>query len=157
MLPELAEELRSAALFEAREFLKVPHFKIERGYGDVFIECLKKNPLVFDKLLAGWDGKEPFDKWRANGMPKGEERINKPRIPFFLWNDSDTEMKDARILYDANQNCIKVNVEDFYDYVSKNFPLFGHNSSWCGITNESVAKELIEYMEFKLGIKPDEE
>jgi hypothetical protein len=157
MLPELTEKLRSAALFEVQEFLKVPHFQVERIYGDTFIECLKNNPLVFDKLLEGWDGKEPFDKWRASGMPKGEKRIKKFCIPFFLWDDSDIEMKDARLLYDEERNCIKVNARDFYDYVSKNFPLFGHNSSWCGITNESVAKELIEYMEFKLGIAPDEE
>jgi hypothetical protein len=157
MLPELADELRSAALSEIREFLKVPHFQVERNHGDTFIECLKRNPLVFDKLLDKWDGKEPFDKWRASGMPRGEGRIKKPWIPFFLWDDSDIEMKDAKFSYEAEQNCIKVNVKDFYDWVSISYPLFGHNSSWYGITDESVAKELIEYMEFKMGIKPNEE
>jgi hypothetical protein len=157
LLPELVEDLRSAALFEAREFLKVPYFQVEQSYGDFFIGCLKRNPPVFDKLLEGWQEKDAFDKWRASGMPKGSKRINKSRIPFFLWDDSDTEIKDAEFLYDAEQNCIKINVRNFYAWVSKNFPLFGHNYSWSGITNESVAKELIEYMKFKLGIKSDEE
>jgi hypothetical protein len=157
LLPELLEDLRSVALFESREFLKVPHFQIERGSGDLFMDYLKKNPSIFDELLEGWKERTPFDKWRANGMPKGSNRIKKPNIPFFFWDDSDKEMKDAKIHYDAEQNCVKINVKDFYDRISKRFPLFGHHSSWSGITNNDVAKELIEYMKFKFGIKPNEE
>jgi hypothetical protein len=157
LLPELAEGLRSAALFEIREFLKVPRFRVEQSPYDLFTECLKRNPLVFDKLLEGWGERTPFDKWRAGGMPKGGSIINKPYIPFFLWDDSDAEMKDAGILYDAEPNCVEINVRNFYDWVLTRFPLFGHNYSWSGITDESVAKELIGYMKFKMGIKPDEE
>jgi hypothetical protein len=157
LLPELLEDLRLEALFATREFLKVPHFQIERGSGDLFMDYLKKNPLIFDELLEGWKERTPFDKWRANGMPKGSNRIKKPNIPFFFWDDSDKEMKDAKILYEAEQNCVKINVKDFYDRISKRFPLFGHHSSWSGITNNDVAKELIEYMKFKFGIKPNEE
>jgi hypothetical protein len=157
LLPELIENLRSAALFEIREFLKVPRFQIEQRSGDLFIEYLRKNPLLFDKLLEGWREKTPFDKWRANGMPTGNGRIKKPRIPFFLWDDSDIEMKDARILYEAEQNCVKIDLDDFYNWVSKNFPLFGYHFSWSGIKDDNVARELIEYTKFKLGIKSDEE
>jgi hypothetical protein len=156
LFPELLEELRSVALFEVREFLKVPRFQVERISGDLFIEHLRENPLVFDKLLEGWYGRVPFDKWRTSGMPKGESCINKPRIPFFLWDDSDTEMKDARLAYEVERNCVKVNIRDFYAHVSTKHPLFGHNFLWGGISNNDVAKELIEYTKFKLGIEPNE-
>jgi hypothetical protein len=157
LLPELTSNLRSAALFEVQKFLKIPHFQVERNSGDLFIGYLKKNPLVFDKLLEGWHEKEVFDKWRANGMPNGERYINKPRIPFFLWDDSDIEMREARALYNAEQNCVKVNIKNFYSWVSLKYPLFGYNFSWGGINDKDVAKELIEYMKFKLAIKPNEE
>jgi hypothetical protein len=156
LLPELIDDLHSAALFEIREFLKVPRFQVERSTGDIFIDYLKKNPMIFDKLLEGWSGRTPFDKWRENGMPKGVVYINKPKIPFFLWDDSDIEMKKARFLYEEEDNCARIIVKKFYDWVSKKHPLFGHNI-WTGISNDDVAKELIEYMKFKLGIKPNEE
>jgi hypothetical protein len=156
LLPELIEDLRSAALFEIREFLKVSHFQVEQSYGDLFLDYLKKNPLLFDKLLEGYCEKVSFDKWRANGMPKGEGRIKKPYIPFFLWDGSDIEMKDARVLYEGAQNCVKVNIGDFYDYVSKKYPLFKCHYLYSGISND-VAGDLIEYMKFKLGIKPNED
>jgi hypothetical protein len=152
LLPELIDELRSAVLREVRDFLKVSRFQVEEYSGDLFIEYLKENPLVFDKLLEGWEERASFDKWRANGMPRGKKRINKPSIPFFLWDDSDTEIKEARILYDLETNCVKVRVRDFYAWVSKNNPIFGYHFSWSGIDNTSVAKELIEYMKFKLGL-----
>jgi hypothetical protein len=109
--------------------------------------------LVFDKLLEGWKKREPFDKWIAAGMPKGDIRVNKPLIPFHLWDDSDTEMKDARILYEAEQNLVKVNVGDFYKWISTKAPLFGYGLSRGGVANEIIAEEFIEYMKFKLGIK----
>jgi hypothetical protein len=153
LLPELVEDLRSVALFAAREFLKTPHFQVEKSYSDVFIKLLKENILVFDKLLEGWQHREPFDKWIANGMPNGERKIHKPRIPFFLWDDSDIEMKDVKRLYNEEQNCISIDVREFYSWISKKFLLFRHNYSWSGIDSESVASEMIEYMKFKLGIK----
>jgi hypothetical protein len=152
-LQELPDGLRSAALFEIREFLKIPRFQVRQNSWDVFIERLKRNPLVFDKLLEGWGERAPFDKWRAAGMPKGAGRINKPLIPFYLWDDSDTEMKDARILYEAEQNCAKVNLEDFYEWASTKCPLFGYRYSRGGVSDEIMAEELIEYMKFKFGIK----
>jgi hypothetical protein len=121
----------------------------------LFLGYLKKNPAVFDKLLEGWDGRDAFDKWRLNGMPRGDGRIRKPRIPFFLWDDSDTEIKDAELLYLAEKNCIQVSIQDFYNRVSKHYPLFEHY--WYGINRDSVAKDMIDYMKFKLGIKPNEE
>jgi hypothetical protein len=158
LLPELIEDLRSAALFEVREFLRVSHFQVERSSEDLFFKCLINDPLLFDKLLEGWNGRGPFDKWRVNGMPKGEVRINKPFISFFLWGSSDTEMKEAKTLYEEEQNCVKVSVKDFYDWISKKYPLFGYCcSSWTGISDRSIAKEMIEYMKFKLGIKSNEE
>jgi hypothetical protein len=156
LLPELITGLRSAALFEVREFFKVSHFQVDQNYEDIFIGYLKKNPLVFDKLLEGYREKASFDKWRASGMPKGERCIKKPHIPFFLWDDSDIEMKDAKALYEDEQNCVKVNIRNFYDYVSKKHPLFKYHYSYGGINND-VAGELIEYMKFKLGIKPNED
>jgi hypothetical protein len=155
LLPELIERLRSAALFEVGEFLRTPRFQVGRS-GDTFIECLKRNPLVFDKLLEGWNGKEPFDKWRASGMPKGEWPIVKPRIPFFLWGDSDAEIKEARILYEAERNCVKVDVSAFYDMISIKHPLFGRFSLRGGLSDSGVAEELMEYMKFKLGVKSNE-
>jgi hypothetical protein len=156
LLPELVDELRPVALFEACEFLKVSRFQVKRDAGDLFIEYLEKNPPVFDKLLEGWKGREPFDKWRASGMLKGEDRINKPRIPFFLWDDSDTEVKEARLLYDTERNCVKIDIKDFYDQVSKKCPLFDCRFSWSGISNKDMAKEMIEYMKFKFGVKSNE-
>jgi hypothetical protein len=157
LIPDLIGSLRLAALFEVQEFLKVPRFQVERSSEDLFMGHLKKNPMIFDKLLAGWEERLPFDKWRSNGMPKGTDRIRKPNIPFFLWGDSDQEIKEAKILYDKAENCVKIKIKDFYDQISKRFSLFGYHSSWIGITNNDVAKELIEYMKFKLGIKPNEE
>jgi hypothetical protein len=157
LLPEIVEDLRSVALFEVREFLKVPHFQVEQSSGDLFIKYLVENPLLFDKLLEGWGERGPFDRWRASGMPKGEGRIDKPRIPFFLWNDSDTEVKEARLLYDAEQNCVKISMRDFYDWLSSKCPLFDYHFSWSGISNKGIAEEMIEYMKFKLGVKSNEE
>jgi hypothetical protein len=155
-LPELSEVLRQAALLEIREFLKVPRFQVQQSSWDIFIERLKRNPLVFDKLLEGWSERGAFDKWRAAGMPKGAMRINKPFIPFHLWDDSDAEMKDARNLYEAEQNCVKVNVGDFYEWISTKSPLFEYGYSRGGVSNETMAEEFIEYMKFKLGIKSNE-
>jgi hypothetical protein len=152
LIPELIDELRSAVLFEVREFLKVPQFQVDRISGDCFIEYLNKNPLVFDKLLEGWEGRVPFDKWRASGMPSGKERIKKPHIPFFLWDDSDVEIKAAKFLYDLEENCVKVRIRDFYTYISKRNPIFGYHFSWGGMDVTGVAEELIEYMKFKLGL-----
>jgi hypothetical protein len=157
LLPELTEDLRSAALFEVREFLKVPHFQVERSSEDTFIEYLIRNPLVFDKLLEGWSERASIDRWRASGTPKGDRHINKPRIPFFLWDDSDIEVKEARLLYDAEQNCVKINMRDFYNWLSSKCPLFDYHFSWSGISDRGIAKEMIEYMKFKLGIKSNEE
>jgi hypothetical protein len=157
LLPELITDLYSAALFEVREFLKITYFQVERSSCDLFIDYLGRNPLVFDELLKGYCERTSFDRWRANGMPKGDDRIRKPHIPFFLWDESDTEIKEAKLLYEAEHNCVKVMVRDFYDHISKKYPLFGHCHSWSGITNGVVAKELIEYMKFKLGIKPNED
>jgi hypothetical protein len=156
LLPELVDSLRSAALFEVQEFLKVSHFKVERPCNDLFLGCLKRNPIVFDKLLETWPERGPIDKWRENGMPNELKTLDKPRIPFFLWDYSDIEMKEAKTLYDAGENCFKVSIEDFYHWISDNYPLFKHNFSWSGIYNKDVAEELIEYMKFKLGIYPSE-
>jgi hypothetical protein len=157
LLPELVEDLRSVALFKVREFLKVPHFQVEQSSEDLFIEHLIKNPLLFDKLLEGWKKRAPFDRWRESGIPKGERRINKPRIPFFLWDDSDTEIKEAKILYDAEHNCVKINMNEFYTWIYSKCPLFDFHFSWSGISNKDTAKEMIEYMKFKFGIKSNEE
>jgi hypothetical protein len=157
LLPELVESLRLAALFEIQEFLKAPRFRVEQRLGDVFIGRLKKNPLLFDKLLEGYPEKASFDTWRASGMPKGETLINKPRIPFFLWDDSDAEMKEARILYEKERNCVRVDVKNFYHYVSKKHPLFERCLLYGGMCETDVVKELVEYMKFKLGLKPNEE
>jgi hypothetical protein len=157
LFPELIENLHSAVPLEVQEFLKVPQFQVEQASGDVFIEYLKENPLVFDKLLEGWKGKDSFDIWRLNGTPKGNGRIKKQNIPFFLWDDSDIEIQEAKRLYAKADNCVTVDVKNFYDWVSKKYPLFGHHSSWSGITDSNVARDLIEYMKFKLGIKSDEE
>jgi hypothetical protein len=154
VLPKLLDNLRLAALFETREFLKVPRFHVKQDSKDLFIKYLIKNPLLFDKLLDGWAGRSPFDKWRANGTPSGS--ISKPYIPFFLWDDSDTEVKEARLLYDAGQNCVKIDIENFYTQLPSKCPLFDYHFSWSGISNNDVAKEMIEYMKFKFGIKPDE-
>jgi hypothetical protein len=156
LLPELIEGLRPAALFEVQKFLEANHFLVEWRFGDVFIGHLGKNPLVFDKLLEGWIGRAPFDKWRASGMPKGK-RIKKPLIPFFLWGDSDAEIKAAELLYEEERNCVKVSVKDFYDMVSIRHPLFGHCLLRGGLSDNDVAEELIEYMKFKLGVKSNEE
>jgi hypothetical protein len=156
VLPELVGELRSAALTEIREFLKGLRFKVDKNSDDLFIGCLRKNPAVFDRLLEGWSEREKFDKWKANGMPDGDRRIKKPVIPFFLWDDSDSEMKDARLLYLAERNCITILMRDFYDRVALRFPLFGH-ASWAGITRKDVAADMIDYMKFKLGLESDAE
>jgi hypothetical protein len=156
-LPELTEDLRIAALSEAREFLKVTHFQVTKSSSDVFLNYLKKNPAIFEKLLDGYKEREPFDKWIAQGMPKGSVKVQKPNIPFHLWDDSDTEMKDARLLYWAEQNCIKVQVDHFYEYLSKHYPLFSSSNYWNGVGREDVSQDLIEYFKFKLGIKPNEE
>jgi hypothetical protein len=71
-----------------------------------------------------------------------------------LWDYSDVEMKEAKTLYDAGENCFKVSIEDFYHWLSTNYPLFRYNITWSGISNNDVAEELIEYMKFKLGIDP---
>jgi hypothetical protein len=155
-LPEIIASLRSAALLEVHEFLKAPRFQVDKSSQDLFIGYLKSNPAVFDKLLDGWDGREPFDKWRAEGMPNGVARIKKPRIPFFLWDDSDWEIKNARLLYDAEQNCVKVAVSGFYYWVSKRCPLFG-SFSYYGISDVGMVEDMIEYMKFKLGVKSDDE
>jgi hypothetical protein len=152
LLPELTEKLRLAALFEIREFLKVPCFQIEHNSRDLFMEYLKKNPMVFDELLEGWEGRASFDRWRINGMPKGSDYIEKPDIPFLLWDDSDVEMKEAKIIYDEEQNCVKVDVRAFYDRIFKRFPLFRYSFLWSGITNPDAAKDMIEYVGFKLCI-----
>jgi hypothetical protein len=157
LLPDLIGNLRLAALSEAREFLKTPRFQVTRSSGDLFIECLNKNPMVFDRLLEGWREREPFDKWRANGTPKGERSIDKPRIPFFLWGDSDAEIKEAGILYEMERNCVKVNVRDFYDRISEKHPIFRPTFSWSGISDNDAAEDLIEYLKFKLGLKSNEE
>jgi hypothetical protein len=153
LLPELIEDMRSAALFTIKEFLKTLHFQVEKSSNDLFIKSLKRNPLILNKLLEGWKDRDLFDKWIESGMPDGERRINKPRIPFFLWDDSDTEMKDARIHYTAGKNCFDIDIRDLYEQVASKFPLFNHSYSWSGINSEAVSNELIEYMKFKLGIK----
>jgi hypothetical protein len=155
-LPELAECLRSAALFEIREFFKVPHFKIEQYSGDRLIKHFIKNPLLLDRLLEGWDRRDAFDRWRDYGFPEGPSCINKPYIPFLLWDFSDTEIREAKALYSSKDNCIKVNVSEFYSYVSNKFPLF-RKFYWGGVSEDVVATELIEYMKLKLGIKSNEE
>jgi hypothetical protein len=154
--PELIESLHLAVLFEVQEFLKVPQFQVRRILNDLFIGYLKENPLIFDKLLEGWEGRPPFDKWRASGMPKGDGCIKKPDIPFFLWGDSAIEIKEAEILYKEAQNCVKVDVRDLYAWISKKHPVFGHHFMWGGLSDEDVAEDIIEYMKFKLGIKPNE-
>jgi hypothetical protein len=155
VLPELAKGLRSAALFEIREFLKVPRFEIEDYAGDVLIEYFIKDPVMFGRLLEGWDKREAFDKWMASGFPKGTAIIHKPYIPFFLWRVLDTEMEEARLLYDAMNNCVKIRMKDFYSYVSRKFPLF-RRCLWVAVSDNEVAGELIEYTKFKLGIKSNE-
>jgi hypothetical protein len=74
-----------------------------------------------------------------------------------LWNDSDTEVKEARLLYEAEQNCVKINIRDFYSWLSLKCPLFDYHFSWNGISNRDIAKEMIEYMKFKLGVQSNEE
>jgi hypothetical protein len=155
LLPELTiEELRSAALSEIQEFMKAAQFYVDRNSKDLFIDCLKNNPVIFDKLLDGWDGREPFDVWRTHGMPKGSDRIKKPYIPFFLWDDSDTEIKEARLLFESGKNIFRIVMKKFYDWVSGKYPLF-EDRSWRGIDREDAARDMIEYLNFKLGIKPN--
>jgi hypothetical protein len=157
LFPELMGELRSAALFEVNEFLKTPRFFVRQIQRDLFIEYLRKNPLILNKLLEGWSERSPFDKWLAEGMPKGEDSTKKPYIPFSAWNDSDVEMKEARILYNAEQNCTILRIENFYNYVSTKYPLLRYSFSWGGVERDDVAVELIEYFKFKFDIKSNEE
>jgi hypothetical protein len=158
LLPELIKNLRSVALFEARKFLKGIHFQVCKNVRDLFPDYLKKNPVVFDKLLEGWSERESFDKWRMNGMPNGSGRVEKPLIPFFLWDDSDVEIKNVKLLYENEQNCLTVSMRSFYYWISgsERCPLF-ENYSHGGISKADVAEDMIAYFKFKLGIKSNEE
>jgi hypothetical protein len=154
LLPAISEKLRSAALVEARGFLNDIRFQVDRTPCDLFIQQLKYNPIVFDKLLEGWSERKSFDKWRECGMPDGDKYIEKPKIPFFLWGDSDPEIKDVRQLYNAEKNCIKISIRAFYNWISEHYPIL--EDCYRGVYKYSLARDMIEYFRFKLDIKSNE-
>jgi hypothetical protein len=149
-LPELAEGLRSAILFEVREFLKEIIFEVEKPSRDFFVEKLIKHSAIFEGLLDGYECRENFDKWAASGYLIQTERLQKPRLPFFLYDDSDKEIFDAKRRWNTEQNYVRVDFQDFYYYIEKKYPIFG-NCSYRGLTNSKLADDMIEYFEFKLG------
>ena len=149
-LPEFMPVLREALLFEANAFLQKNYFDVDIR-NDPFINALQQKPELFDRLLRNFPHRKSFEKWRASGYQDNSRKERNVSFPFFLFEDQDVEKVKKE--YESKDNITKISIYDFYQYLREEYPLlqlgYGY---WNYLNSSKVVRDLIEYLEFKLGM-----
>lgn len=149
-LPEFMPVLREALLLEANAFLQKNYFDVDI-HNDPFINALQQKSELFAMLLRNFPYRESFEKWQASGYQDDSRKKRNVSFPFFLFDDQDVEK--VKKAYESKSNIIKISIYGFYQYLREEYPLLQLGYSyWNYLSSSEVIHDLIEYLEFKLGM-----
>jgi hypothetical protein len=154
MLPELEDALKEGIRFTVANFLNTTFYKVNKLSDDIFFDVLTSHPDLLLSAVSEKNGEEYYDfftEWFKAGKPKLIDHIKRKSLPFQLLSEDECTL--LRKSYYSNQNIRIINVNAMYTYLGNSyFSIFRSYShySWAAITDELVAKDLIEYMTYKL-------